>query len=167
MEASGDWAKVKYKTFEGYVKSTTLTLINNETVPAGETWYYKTKGSGGVRMRSDMSTSSTVITTVKEGEQVELVKMMGLWYEVKYMGKTGYISRDYLTKVTPYTPPANYTVNGTGIRLRAYPTTEAASLATLPANAQIQHLAVEGNWVKVTYSTHTGYLRSDLLKAIN
>lgn len=60
----------------------------------------------GLRMRAKPATDSNVITMVYQGATVEVLEdAVDGWYGVRYDGKTGYMSADYLT-VTPNQPPA-------------------------------------------------------------
>lgn len=58
----------------------------------------------GLRMRVDPSTDSNVVTMVYHGATIEVLEdAVDGWYSVRYNGKTGYMSADYLT-VTPNQP---------------------------------------------------------------
>ncbi len=56
-----------------------------------------TAGSS-LRLRSEASTDSSVLTKLPHGTQVEVVGQPEAgWYQVSYKGTTGYVSADYLT----------------------------------------------------------------------
>ncbi len=55
------------------------------------------KCSTTVNFRSQPSTSSSVITSLKNGQKVSVIGVSGGWYKATVNGKTGYICPDYLT----------------------------------------------------------------------
>lgn len=50
-------------------------------------------------LREGPSTSTDVITTLKQNQEVEIIKQEGKWYQVKYKELTGYVYGEYI-KVT-------------------------------------------------------------------
>ncbi len=66
--------------------------------------------TGSVRFRSyyDTSDNNNIIQTLSKGTEVTITGKSSdnKWYRVKYGGKTGYISSDYLTSTKPETPPS-------------------------------------------------------------
>lgn len=82
----------------------------------------------GLRMRVDPSTSSNVVTMVYRGATVEVLEdAVDGWYSVRYDGKAGYMSADYLT-VTPNQPqpaPAEAPVEPPAPQAEPEPLTEA------------------------------------------
>ena len=56
-----------------------------------------TEGSS-LRLRSEASTDSSVLTKLPHGTQVEVMDQPEAgWYQVSYKGTTGYVSADYIT----------------------------------------------------------------------
>lgn len=56
-----------------------------------------TEGSS-LRLRSEASTDSSVLTKLPHGTQVDVLdQSVAGWYQVSYKGATGYVSADYLT----------------------------------------------------------------------
>lgn len=101
---------------------------NNET-KTGTTKEYET--TANVNLREGASTNHEVITMIPKGEKVICLSTSGDWFEVKYGGKTGFVSSDYLiapSKATSSTPEEEITptyINGVLIVNKEYP---------LPAN---------------------------------
>ena len=52
-----------------------------------------------LNLRSEASTSSSVITLLNANEKVDIISEEGDWYKVKYGNKEGYVSKEYI-KVT-------------------------------------------------------------------
>lgn len=72
------------------------------SVPAGKLdgeCYVDVPNDGTVNMRASKSTGGKIITTVREGEFVDVISDDGEWCEVEYVvRKTGYIMSRYLRK---------------------------------------------------------------------
>lgn len=91
---SNGWYQVKYKGKTGYVSGKYLKITTESLKKVGKT---KTK----LNMRSKNSTKGKKIATLKKGTKVDILKKMSNgWYQVKYKGKTGYVSGSYLTITT-------------------------------------------------------------------
>ena len=79
--------------------TTTTTTTTKSSGPK-----YKVNTKDGLNMRTGAGTNNKVITTIKNGTQIEgtgNTKKVGnvTWYEVKYNGKTGWVSGQYITKL--------------------------------------------------------------------
>ena len=90
-----DWCKVTVDGKTGYVKADYvavdgIAVVDPKGIVTGDC----------VNIRSKASTSSSVATKVYAGNILELVSLKDNWYEIKYNGKSGFISADY---VRPYT----------------------------------------------------------------
>ena len=62
----------------------------------------KSLGSGvingsDVRLRSDASTSSSILATLSKGASVTVLAESGSWYAVSYNGTAGYVAQQYVT----------------------------------------------------------------------
>ena len=49
-----------------------------------------------VNLRSEASTSSAVVALLNSGDKLDIISETGNWYKVKYNGKEGYVSKDYV-----------------------------------------------------------------------
>ena len=49
-----------------------------------------------IRLRSEASTSSSIIELLSQDDEVEIIEDLGSWYKVKYDGKTGYLNKKYV-----------------------------------------------------------------------
>ena len=55
------------------------------------------EANGGLRLRSQASTSSDVLSTAHNGDNVVVIRQVGNWYLVNYNLKIGYMHSDYIT----------------------------------------------------------------------
>lgn len=77
-----------------------------------------------LRMRSDTTTTSEIITVIPNGTSVTLSEDCTCdWILVSYQGKTGYVSSKYLTKTKPAGHidhgPVKYYTNSAGERVQS------------------------------------------------
>jgi len=118
-----------------------------------------------VRMRSDASTSSSVVTTLDKGTAVAILDgSVDGWYRISYSGNSGFVSADYLTVDTDGVFTACGAVNSEDVNVRSSATTDSASAAVLSAGTRITVTGFSAGWYSVTcqYGT-TGFIRSDFV----
>lgn len=92
----GDWLLVTDGDLTGYVAARYIEIIEDKPVdPETGVATVKTAGSA-LNMRQSPSTSAKVITKIANGSTVTVVEKGEKWTKVKYNGKTGYVSTQYL-----------------------------------------------------------------------
>ena len=89
------WYKVVYNGTTGYVSSDYVSIGGATNTPSTSKSYGTT--TDNLNLRKGASTSSARITTIKKGSKIEILdKSNSSWYKVKYNGKTGYVSSQYV-----------------------------------------------------------------------
>lgn len=92
----GDWLLVTDGDLTGYVAARYIDIIEDEPEqPETGVATVKTKG-GALNMRKTASLKGTVITKIANGTTVTVVEKGDDWTKIKYNGKTGYVSTQYL-----------------------------------------------------------------------
>ena len=100
----------------------------------------------GLRFRGKPSKSSTIYTVFSKGTTLDIVSEKNPeWLKVKYNGKTGYVSRDYLKKVKVKVKKSN-------------------KAGQLEKNEKVVVSAVLQKWVKVQDNNQTGYVKREDIK---
>ncbi|MGL5312710.1 MAG: SH3 domain-containing protein, partial [Peptostreptococcaceae bacterium] len=79
------------------IGATALTFGN---ISQSHAQVYKAQTTHNLNLRSGASTANTIILTIKKGTKVEVLKSLGEWSKVKHQSTIGYVSSQYLTKVT-------------------------------------------------------------------
>lgn len=122
-----------------------------------------TTGSS-LRLRSEASTSSSVVTQLDKSVAVAILGKQDGWYYVGYDGKSGYVSDDYVIKDQDGVFTTDGRVNGDGINVRAAASSDAESVATVNSGSPVTVNGFADGWYAVTcqYGT-TGYIRSDFV----
>lgn len=95
--------------------------------------------TGGVNLRSEASTSSAVKQLIKYGTSVHVVKVEGLWVEVRLSGGvSGFLYREYLQAIRPpslESATIQSSISTTEPVAETQPTTPATSAATTTTTA--------------------------------
>ena len=77
-----------------------------------------------LRLRSEPSTSSSVLATASNQECVVVISKSGQWYKVSYNLQEGYMHEDYLKVSTRENAELGYgQIIGSGVNLRSGPST--------------------------------------------
>ena len=116
-----------------------------------------------VRMRSEASTSSAVVTHLDKGDSVQVNEKLDGWYKVTVNGNAGYVSSDYVS----YTPAARDlsgktgVINGSDVNFRSGPSTGDGVITKLNDGAQLSLAELSNGWCKATYNGSVGYVSAD------
>lgn len=78
--------------FDAYFKPASHPV---EPIPAGD-YYVKTETGGGLNLRSDASTSSSILAEIPDGTPLTVTDAIKGWAKVTYNGHTGWVSTAYL-----------------------------------------------------------------------
>ena len=92
----GDWIQIKSGKVEGYCHSDYLLTGLLARKRAEEIVSVVAKAtSGGLRVRENPSTDSEIITTMAEGESLDVIEELDGWIKVALDDEKGYISAEY------------------------------------------------------------------------
>lgn len=129
-----------------------------------------------LRVRSEASTTASIVTYLSDKTQVQVHEDLGNWYKVSWGGYTGYVSADYLV----YTPTAATAssnaaapaaaktegdagkITGAGVNFRVSPSTDAEAITQLARHTEITVLEPrDDGWCLIGYDGQAGYVKSD------
>ncbi|MFT4220759.1 MAG: SH3 domain-containing protein [Microbacterium sp.] len=115
-----------------------------------------------VNLRKKPSLKGKIIVVIPKGASLSKVKAThGDWRKVTYLGKTGWMHKDYLQS-----PPTVYTAKS-AVNLRKKPSLSGKILLVIPKGAYIGSVqAKNGVWRKVTYNDTTGWMHKNYLKKL-
>lgn len=131
-----------------------------------------------LRIRSNASTSASIVGTLRPNTTVNIEGTSGDWYKIEYNGTRGYSHKDYLKIISneATTSPDNseVVVNKTGqvinvttsLRVRADASTSSSVLGNLGPNARINIIGEKGSWYKINYKGKSGYIHKDYVKIV-
>ena len=121
-----------------------------------------TTGSS-LRLRSEPSTSASVVTMLDKGVSVAILDdSADGWYKIGYNGSTGYVSADYLTVDSDNVFTTYGRINSEGVNVRSAASTDSSVRATVSDGTIVTVNGLVDGWYDVTcqYGTE-GYIRSD------
>ena len=123
------------------------------------------EANGGLRLRSQASTSSDVLSTAHNGDNVVVIRQVGNWYLVNYNLKIGYMHSDYITFKERENIELGYgSVDPYLANIRSGPSTSSGLVDQAGSGAKVFIFGFNCGWYKVQYNGLTGYIRSDLLE---
>ena len=116
-----------------------------------------------LKVRAQPNTSAEVLGTLKKGTKVEAYGLKDGWYEIKYEGKTGYISAEYTTETDPSTPqpspsPVLTVYTKEDLRVRAKPDNTSTVLGVLKKGTAVETLDEINGWYLIKYNNQDGYI---------
>jgi len=138
----GYCAKLKYTTYDTVISESKPVTISNTDYQIG---VVSTPGGGPLNMRTGPSTMKTIINTIPNGTQIEIIKQEDSWYYIKYNNKKGYCSSKYIV-IASANQPKEATSNDVFYRkiiIETYEQLKYEELLEYLANRSIEYI-VEG-----------------------
>lgn len=100
VAVEGDWTQISSGNVTGYVKNEYCVYGGDAEALANEVCTtYATVNAGGLRLRSEPSEASSIVTTAAEGDKLEVAKETAAdgWVPVQVSDTTAYVSSDYVS----------------------------------------------------------------------
>ncbi len=104
LKKQGGWYQVKAGNRTGWVSADYLNVSNNQAkTESVETVIDTGTTTARLNLRVEPNTSSKIMTTLNNGQQLDILKKQGSWYYVKVGSQTGWVSSQYvkLTEAKP------------------------------------------------------------------
>lgn len=174
-KSTEDWYQINYDGTIGYVSSEYLedVLTAEDFDATGRV------NDDDVRYRTGPSTSNSIIGTISEGTEVQVIGINSGWYKLVYNGNTGYMRSDYIDIISS-SDSSGYdsgtssdsgeasvnmsgSVTGNYVRLRNGPSLTASIITLLNKGTSVDVLSETSGWYKINYSGTTGYMSSDYI----
>ena len=156
------WYTITFNGQTGYISAKYTTETDPSTpTPTPETkTVYTTEN---LKVRAQPNTDAAVLGTLKKGTKVETYGLKDGWYEIKYEGKTGYISAKYTTETDPSTPqpspsPVLTVYTKEDLRVRAKPDNTSTVLGVLKKGTAVETLDEINGWYLIKYNNQDGYI---------
>lgn len=124
------------------------------------------KASVGLNVRKGPGTGYAKLGCLSNGTRINFSSEQNGWLQVKYSGKTGYISKQYTsvsggstgsTGSSGSAGTARVTASA-GLNVRKGPGTGYAKLGVLANNTTVSYSGEQNGWLKITYAGKTGYI---------
>ena len=180
------WYEIKFNGKIGYVSSQYIKIVDNESSEEKPVESEKpsvsvnkqgiVKVNSALNMRSGPGSNYGVIGTLRNNDKVEIIKEVDGWYEIKFNGKVGYVSKSYITIVNEGANNGTEsvikegTVYGvsTNLNVRTGPGTSYQVVGYLLSGDKVKILGEENGWYKIQFNASTGskngYVIKDYIK---
>ena len=178
---SGNWYKISYNGKDGYI-SKDYVQISGNTAPITTRSIASGKVTGvttNLRVRSAASTTSSVLGYLTNGESVTITGESGNFYAINFKNKTGYVSKDYISKTgsssnntagnnnsTSTTEAQSGTVVNvtSSLNVRSGPSTSSSIIGHLSNGAKVTVTGTSGDFYAIKYNNKTGYVSKSYVK---
>ncbi|WP_346045920.1 SH3 domain-containing protein, partial [Paraclostridium tenue] len=178
LQSDNGWYKISAANGKsGWVSSEYIsTNISNTNQSTNK----KIVNVNNLNMRSGASTSYRVIAKLSKGSIVELLSENNGWSKIKYDGRLGYVSSEFLSNIDnnipdkkPETPSEALpdtvitkikVVTATSLNVRSGPSTSNALIGSLRNNEKVEVISENNGWAKIKYNGRLGYVSSVYLK---
>ena len=158
LSATGNWYRVQYSSYTGYVKS---GYFKNETKTASVTETVRVN----LNLRSSAKIKSgNIKLTIPKGKKVTVLKeVSGNWLYVKYGSTKGYVKAGYFTSDSSTSTSSSSRKTTANVRIRSSRSTSSSSniLDVIPRGSSVKVKKTYDGWYKVSYNGITGYVSSD------
>ncbi|WP_338631137.1 SH3 domain-containing protein [Clostridium baratii] len=187
----GNFYRIDYKGRTGYVSKGYVSVknVSNNTNKVNnnrnKTNTQKTaqvsnntKKTGIVRVndslnvRSDASVRNSVIGSLGRNAKVIITGEKGNFYRIDYKGRTGYVSKDYVSVTNGSNKSINTSKNegrinaNSGLRMRSDKNTHSRTIMVIPHNAVVKIVKEANGWYRVNYAGHTGWVSGDYVSRV-
>lgn len=170
VSGQNDWFQTSFNGTSGYVVAQYIA------VTSGTGTCTVTTASDPLNIRKTPSTSATVIYTAAKGATLSLLDNSSVagWFRVSSASGTGWGSSDYLTADGGSGGDYNYPIqaivdtdkHGVGgtLNMRAYASSNAEVVTTIPDEATIYVQTLSGEWLPAKYNGITGFVMAKFVR---
>ena len=120
-----------------------------------------------LNVRSGASTSHSKIGSLKQGQKVEITKVMSNgWYQIKFNDGVGYVSNAYIKKDAASNVIATGTVvNASTLNVRSGASTSHSKIGSLKQGQKVEITKVMSNgWYQIKFNGGVGYVSNAYIK---
>ncbi|WP_256864653.1 N-acetylmuramoyl-L-alanine amidase [Marinilactibacillus piezotolerans] len=164
LDEENQWYKVRISDDEiGWVAS---WLVENDEISTENQRYGKVTGTE-VNIRQYAGTDSQIMGTVYENTELSILYEEQDWYQILYMGKVAWISKQFVELIdapasqasSAETSTQSVTIGEATTNIRTGPSTENEVITTASPGQQLIYLDTEKEWYKVQLEDgRTGYV---------
>ena len=123
-----------------------------------------TNANSGLILRTEPSKLGSVITTVSNGTEVEVIEKNGDWYKVRVGEKEGYLFAEFVKVDEEIKEPADKSSDGnnisTEINVYVMPMITAKIISVLPQGTEITVIDSVGKWSYISANGVIGWVRT-------
>ena len=163
---SGNWTKIVYNGGTAYIYTSYLTMTKGTTPKTSTKMYVVNTESLNIRGRS--SSSSTILGTLKKGDEVNVIGTSGKWTQITYGDGTAWVSSAYVSKFKSEADLEGKTATIVNVKIKVNIRSKASSsskkLGTAVNGETFTVKGLSGRWVKVDYKGQVAYIYDRYIK---
>ena len=180
LQSSKGWYKIKSNSGKEGWASADYIKIDNSSNDNNQNSTGKTKivTASSLNMRNGAGTSYRVIMTLKKGTKVEVISESNGWSKIKYDGRLGYVSSQYLSSSTSggssndnssnnNTSKSTKEVTASSLNVRSGAGTNYGVIGSLKKGAKVEVISESNGWSKIKFNGKDGYVSSSYLKNVS
>ena len=119
-------------------------------------------------MRSGAGTSYRVISVLNKGTKVEVLSESNGWSKIKYDGRLGYVSSQYLdVESSSNVSTTKKEVTANSLNVRSGAGTNYGIIGSLNKGTKVDVISESNGWAKLNYNGKIGYVSSSYLKNVS
>ncbi|MDB2060789.1 SH3 domain-containing protein [Clostridium perfringens] len=186
------WYEIKFNGKSGYVSSQYIKVVDNESneekpvEPEKPSVSVNKQGvvkvNSALNMRSGPGSNYGVIGTLRNNDEVEIIKEVDGWYEIKFNGKIGYVSSQYIKvvdnesneekPVEPEKPSVSVNKQGvvkvnSALNMRSGPGSNYGVIGTLRNNDKVEIIKEVDGWYEIKFNGKVGYASKSYITIVN
>lgn len=156
--------RIKKSLFLTFILTALMTLsVNAYDVKGGEI-----KVGSSLNLRSEASTSASVVTQIPNTHRVAVLDAIDGWYKVAYNGQNGFVSADYveLSDIMNVQPGAAKITTDI-LNVRSAPSTSGDIVTRLSKGTTAKIIGINTGWFKIELASGaTGYIHPDYVEVV-
>ena len=156
--------RIKKSLFLTFILTALMTLsVNAYDVKGGEV-----KVGSSLNLRSEASTSASVVTQIPNTHRVAVLDAIDGWYKVAYNGQNGFVSADYveLSDIMNVQPGAAKITTDI-LNVRSAPSTSGDIVTRLSKGTTAKIIGINTGWFKIELASGaTGYIHPDYVEVV-
>lgn len=167
-QTTNGWYKIKTSSGkEGWGSSNYIlkSSPNDNSNGSNTSGVKKRVSINSLNMRSGAGTSYRSIATLNKGTVLDVVSQGSGWTKVKYEGRLGYVSSEYLQDIKPEaTTQGLKEVTTSSLNVRSGANTSYSVVGKLKNGEKIKVISENNEWAKIEYKGKIAYTSSRYLK---
>ncbi|MDK2585024.1 SH3 domain-containing protein [Romboutsia sedimentorum] len=167
-QTTNGWYKIKTSSGkEGWGSSNYIlkSSPNDNSNGSNTSGVKKRVSINSLNMRSGAGTSYRSIATLNKGTVLDVVSQGSGWTKVKYEGRLGYVSSEYLQDIKPEaTTQGLKEVTTSSLNVRSGANTSYSVVGKLKNGEKIKVISESNEWAKIEYKGKIAYTSSRYLK---
>ncbi len=125
--------------------------------------------ANGAKLLSSPNTSASTVATLKRYNKITILKESGDYYYITYSGKTGYILKPFVCKITTGYSFSSLSTKKLVINANLYSSnsTSSSTLTTISGGQSVYIIEKGSDFYKVVYENKVGYISKDAFNPVS